>query len=725
MKTTCNFWQPAFQKRLVLFFTALCFIVGCSYAQTTYHWAPITTDWQTAANWLPVRTSPASSDVLVFDNGINNTITNVPSQNIGQLKVEGNTSATLQAAAPATILSITGAAGPDLTIATASALNIDGDNNDLSISVATSASGIITGSMHLYSATVNTAHKLLGADAGSIVFNSPAVFTQGFRCNGNVFGSTGQAGTIIFNSGTVFIQDGGTIANANPFALAAPASKVIFNTGSLYRHQQNGVPSMAGRTYAGFELNYAAANIPVVGGTVTAVDDLTITAGQLNLNLPGGVHIKGDIVVAAAAALSFNAASLATVSFSGTANQTITNNGTLTFGINEAVEFNNAAGITLNSDITFNNLVSFTSGIITNNTALLTLSATATVAGVSNASFVNGKVKKIGNTAFVFPVGKIPTGYVPIAISAQAFAGNEYIAEYRRPVAATYPIAPTTVGLDHVSSADHWILDFTGTPAPVDITLYWTNESSSGGAATYITDLASLAIAHSNGVVWDSYGGVSLATGTVVAGSITWPAVNVYGPFSLASINFANPLPVNLNYFTGRQQNNRHVLNWKVSCNNNDNTTMMLERSSDKQYFTVLTSFTAMALRCLQPFDHTDRLPLAGMNYYRLKMVAANGTITYTAIVALLNISGGFEMINLQPSVVTNTAVLNINAAQKAKIGVLITDVTGRQIRKISFNLVVGSNQFNLYLGDLGAGTYQITGYTGDGNSKTIRFVKQ
>jgi hypothetical protein len=724
MKTISDFFQLSLYKKQCAFCTVLFFIVTCSSnAQTIYRWAPITTDWQFAGNWLPLRTTPATDDVLLFDNGAGNIVTNVPSQTIGQLKVDAATSTSLQAAAAGTVLLITGGTGDDLLITTAAALNISGDNNDLSISLATGATGLVTGTMHFFAGTVNTAHKLLAADAGAIIFNSPAIFTQGFRCTGNVFGNTAPSGTIAFNSGATFIQNGGTVANANPFALVAPAGKVIFNTGSLYKHQQNGVPSMTGRTYANFELNYAAANIPVVGATATTVDNLTITAGQLNLNLPGGVNVKGNINVAASAALFFDAAAVATVTFNGITHQSITNNGTLVFGNNEAVTFNNTAGITLNSDVTFNNLVTFTAGIISNNTAILSLGASAVVAGASNTSFVNGKVRKIGNTAFIFPVGKIPTGYVPIAISAQPFAANAYTATYNRPVSATYPIAPTTIGLDHVSSADHWLLDLSGTPSPVDITLYWTNESSGGGSPNYITDLGSLVVAHSNGAVWDSYGGVGLAAGTLSAGSVTWPAVNVFGPFSLASINFANPLPGTVNYLNGVKQNGRHILQWKLTCNSN--LTIMLERSAGDQNFSTIDTVNATAFRCLQPFEYADLFPLKGTNYYRLKIAGENGKITYSNVIVLFNNSTGFEIVHFLPAVVMHYALLNISAAQKATVNIVITDIAGKQVQSIVRSLIAGNNQFVLNLQSLRAGTYQITGYTADGFFRTIRFLKQ
>jgi len=122
-------------------------------------------------------------------------------------------------------------------------------------------------------------------------------------------------------------------------------------------------------------------------------------------------------------------------------------------------------------------------------------------------------------------------------------------------------------------------------------------------------------------------------------------------------------------------------------------------------------------------FDDDKLLP--GFNYYRLKVTNLNGKISYSAIVAVLNKETGFDIVNLMPNVVNSNAILNVTAAQKTKMDVVITDITGRQVQKIAYNLIAGSNQFTLNLGNLSAGTYQINGYTADGVSKTIRFVKQ
>jgi hypothetical protein len=166
-------------------------------------------------------------------------------------------------------------------------------------------------------------------------------------------------------------------------------------------------------------------------------------------------------------------------------------------------------------------------------------------------------------------------------------------------------------------------------------------------------------------------------------------------------------------------------LNWKVTCTNNSNVIMSLERSEDGRNFTALTTITADALRCQQPFYYHDISPVKGINYYRLKITDAYDKVTYSSTIIVINKATGFEITGLLPTFVTNTAILNVSAAQKTKMDIVITDVTGKLVQKIACNLIAGNNQFNLNLVNFTSGTYQIIGYTAEGKSRTLRFVKQ
>src|ERR1700682_2382097 len=114
-------------------------------AATTYTWNQTgTASWATAGNWSPTRTTPALDDILVFNNGATTTVTNVPTQTIGQLAVSGSTTVNLQAAAAGT-LTIAGGVGADLDVQSGSALNCN-TTNAITIAVGAGATGSIGGS---------------------------------------------------------------------------------------------------------------------------------------------------------------------------------------------------------------------------------------------------------------------------------------------------------------------------------------------------------------------------------------------------------------------------------------------------------------------------------------------------------------------------------------------------------------------------------------------------
>jgi hypothetical protein len=720
-----------FGKRVMRFALGLIMLMFLNafdgLAQATYFWTPISTDWQLSTNWSPGRATPLTSDILIFNSGTSTTVTNVPTETIGQLSISNSTTVNLQGVAGGNSLTIGGLIiGDDLTVAAGSTLNITGANTT-NFLVATTATGNITGNMAFSGAS----HRLDAADAGAINFNSPAVFTQDLLCTGNVFTALGTLNAIVFNTGTTFVSKDG----ANPFGLPAPNSKVTFNAGSLFKIQQNSPPSFSGRTYANLEINFPTFSQSPTGASTLTLDNLTVTLGTLNINLTtGGVNLKGNISVVSGQTLTFTPAIAgSTLNFNGTITQSITNLGTLSFGANEDININNLAGIILNSDIIFNKLVTFTAGVVTvSNPRMLIFSSTATVApGVTNASYVDGMVKKFGNSDFEFPVGKIAKGYVPIKIGlfVNGASTDEFVAEYIRGSARALGPVNAGAGLVRVSGCDYWILNkISASPTlTLDVTGFWNTNNPCLGTP-YIDDETRVTLAHFGGVDWNDYAVSPMlgAGSTPVSGSVKWTSVSTFSPFSLASTSFgSNPLPINLNYLNGFKQGNNNLLNWKVTCTNNPNATMSVERSADGRNYNSITTVFANVLRCQQPFDYTDNNAPAGLNYYRLKMVDANGKITYSAPITILNKEIGFDIVNLSPTLVNTKTELNVTAAQKTTMTVVITDVAGKQVQKMLYNLIAGSNKFTLNAGGLSAGTYQITGYTADGKSRTIRFVKQ
>ena len=199
-----------------------------------------------------------------------------------------------------------------------------------------------------------------------------------------------------------------------------------------------------------------------------------------------------------------------------------------------------------------------------------------------------------------------------------------------------------------------------------------------------------------------------------------------FSGFYLHTNSIVKALPVDVNYFTGKKQGSNHLLDWKVTCNSTPRVTMLLERSGDSRNFSGLNIITADAARCNQPFNYTDTDPLKGMNYYRLKMIDADGKISYSSIVALLNAIKGFEIISIAPNpVVGDNFKLNVASAQAGKMELIIFDMQGRLVNRQNVSLIAGFNSLPVNVAILSSGTYTIKVSMADEQTRIMRFVKQ
>jgi hypothetical protein len=268
----------------------------------------------------------------------------------------------------------------------------------------------------------------------------------------------------------------------------------------------------------------------------------------------------------------------------------------------------------------------------------------------------------------------------------------------------TYPPLPTVAGGGNSdpNRANLKVTQYHGTPT--------SNPSAPGfytGGALYIDPLdANITY---NGSYWE-----------------VMIDVNGFSGFYVYTSFAAGPLPITINYFKGSKQGSNHLLNWKVTCNSSPRATMILERSADSRNFSTINSVTADAARCNQPFDYTDAQPLNGMNYYRLKMIDADGKITYSGIVALLNAVKGFDIISIAPNpVVHGNFKLNVTSAQASTMAVTIFDMQGRLVNRQNIPVIAGFNSITMDVNNLAAGTYSIQGSMAEDRSKVLRFVKQ
>ena len=427
--------------------------------------------WNVPANWSPTRTTPLSNDILQFNYGSTKTVTDLQTETIAQLYISFNTVLNLQSAAPVS-LSISGATGIDFIMEAGSAFNLNAANA-ITVNLLSGATAVFNGNI-TFSATVATAHRLTAVDAGGITFNSGTSFTAGTFFSGNPFGTT-NLNSVVFGVNSKYIA----IAGSNPFGATQPASVVVFQPGSLYKIMANLTPSLSGRTYADFELDFVGAVLNTSGTAATSIDNLKVTNGTLNFNVTGtpGHTIKGNINVAAGGVLNFAPASAGTVNIASNYSQAIYNTGTLTFGPNSTIVVNVPYGLVLQAPVTFNNLT-LTNGIIYALSNLVKVNNIFT--GGSPTAYVDGKMAQVFPVASsrFYPIGK-SGNYHPVTLTYTALDAPSTVTaeQFWAPLTGTLP--PSTTLL----SDRYWTITQTGaTVFSYDVTLDGTGFSPVGNA---------------------------------------------------------------------------------------------------------------------------------------------------------------------------------------------------------------------------------------------------
>lgn len=231
--------------------------------------------------------------------------------------------------------------------------------------------------------------------------------------------------------------------------------------------------------------------------------------------------------------------------FSGTAQQHISGTGSTRF---YSLEFDNqlvGGAYSLEQNLIVAHQVDFTKGIVTAfqttpETAMniVIFETTAISVNASDNSFVDGFVNKVGNTAFIFPIGNNGF-YRPAGISAPTSITDNFVARYvyANPDKYGYNRSKLQEPLVNVSDKEYWIINQAKGKSSGQVTLTWDVNKTS---AVTPTNLKALAVARWDGFKWVNEGNVS-ATGDVTAGTIT-ANVTGYGIFTIGTIHLNPPV---------------------------------------------------------------------------------------------------------------------------------------------------------------------------------------
>ncbi len=584
------------------------------------------------------------------------------------------------------------------------------------------------------------------------------VVNGGVNFNGDLFtGSATILNRLQINS-AAFVQ-----SNA-PFY--APGSTLVYNTNGVYDRgiewgNSSGVEGfphhvvVQGNTILHLFTNPVTPAQLEIGGNLTIGNANGRGEVYMNNNMNKPLSVLGDIIIGSSGAVSsvlqlstgiggdlwlsgnlirhnnsfFNPVSRA-VFFRGGTTTSISTPGVSTPGVSSQdfnymrLEKTGGASVVLNCAIGIINELTFTSGFIaSSNSNLLIFYDNATAVGANALSFANGPVRKTGNDAFVFPVGKPQLagpaggGYRFVGISAPSQVTDAFTAEFI--VASATALGPlgaaaVSAGLTRVSRCEYWRLDRNIGSSSVNVTLSWNARSNCN--VSYVSDLPTLAIAHFNGTNWDSFG-ANTTTGNITEGSITWNNVSNFSPFSLASTDFhENVLPLDLSVFKVRARKTDVAIDWMLNSND-EQEEYIVERSKNGFQFEPLKVVQAKVILNTAAYAEEDKSPFIGWNYYRLRAVDKLGRVRSSQIEKVW--FSRTELIHISPNPASEKILISF--AEPGSISQIeLINISGlvlQRLQTITFNTEIN-------IAHLHAGMYLLR-ITGKNGTVTKSFIKQ
>jgi hypothetical protein len=514
---------------------------------------------------------------------------------------------------------------------------------------------------------------------GTVSFSSPGMFLNGATFNSNATLTKTGTGFNLSNGGNTF-NGVTTISNtgSGTFILAGSAGDT-FNENVTFNQQT------AYTLYPAYNTNcFFKKDISTVGSNTAVI--FSSNGGRVTVNGTGAQVILGE-------------------------------SGRLPEIYNLTVN-KSSGSFTLNIPVSITNNLTLTSGNLTSSAAnLLTMLDNSTVTGVSNSSYVNGPVRKEGNDAFTFPVGK--GGYYrPIGISAPSATNHHFTAEfYLADSDGSYTHSSKDASLHHLSRCEYWILNRTNGSSNVNVTLSW-NTSSCG-----VTNLADLKVARWNGSQWKDHGNGGTSGNNTAGSVVTSAAVTSFSPFTLASNTSENPLPVNLLHFQASIEGGRVLLDWATTSENNSDY-FSIESSIDAVNFTEVTRVSAAGnSNVLLNYRAFDNAPASDVSYYRLRQVDYDGRFMYSNV-EVVNIPTLWrnEMV-LSPNPVINFLDVRLDPDRFTKPEISIRDIQGREVMLHSGYTVDPRHALKLDLSALPAGLYFLN-VTERGFTATKRVIR-
>ncbi|WP_439583914.1 CotH kinase family protein [Dyadobacter bucti] len=182
-------------------------------------------------------------------------------------------------------------------------------------------------------------------------------------------------------------------------------------------------------------------------------------------------------------------------------------------------------------------------------------------------------------------------------------------------------------------------------------------------------------------------------------------------------------LPIYTSGLKATTVKNKILLSWEV-YDEKGGSHFEIQRFSDPKKFNAETIGTVQLTDARTgSYKFTDENPLLGINYYRLKQVDMDGTITFSTIVSAKNT--GIAQLSLWPVPTAGKANISFSSVFAGNGSLEVYNITGQKLGFFPFAIRNGDNNFSWDTAPLTQGMYLLkVNYGDEEEAVTLKLVK-
>lgn len=378
---------------------------------------------------------------------------------------------------------------------------------------------------------------------------------------------------------------------------------------------------------------------------------------------------------------------------------------------------NNSNGVTHQSTgyVAVNNLLTFSLGLFNTGSNQLIINDNATYGGASTTKYINGNCKKVGNDAFVFPIGN--TGkYAPTGITAPLAVTDAFTATYfNSNPNPFYDVSLKDTTINHVSTVEYWVLDRTAGVSNVNVSLFWDTASA-------VNNLVDLRVVRWNGLKWVDEGNSSV-TGNTSLGTVTSNVVTSFSPFTLGSVSVDNPLPVELLCFESTCKNSKTIINWSTASETNCDYFVVEKMTGGDTDFRAFANVSGSGNSSQVVTYQVEDENIYAITYYRLIQVDYNGnTKVYNQNITYSNCNESTNQIEITLYESLENIYATYLFGEDAIFEIKIFGLSGNLILNKTQLFTSGTNQISSNELNLASGMYMVN-FKNDKMNKSIKMI--